>query len=170
MSFSGAPFTYNGLSVSKSEAFLQGQWVSIEPPDTSTGVLFAGDMLERITNGKAGRTPPKPRVGLGTFLESKVLNGRYNPLIFHEVFPLKINGFFKMRFLLLGETIFRGEQAVSFRGRVNGFTGFTHLLCMVEVLQPFLFWLRWCLDIGHSTCNHPITVVVGWRNPSMEFS
>ena len=37
----------------ETEAFLQGQWVSIEPPDTSTGVLFAGDMLERITNGKA---------------------------------------------------------------------------------------------------------------------
>ena len=115
LSFSGAQFTYNGLSVSKSEAFLQGQWVSIEPPDTSTGVLFAGDMLERITNGKAGRTPPKPRFGLlepSWLIQGPQLVGK-GPLKLNEVFPLKINGFFKMRFLLLGETSFRGEQAVS---------------------------------------------------------
>ena len=62
-----------------------------------------------------------------------------------------------------------GASKLLVSGEGKWFHGFTHLLCMVEVLRPFLFWLRWCLDIGHSTYNHPITVV-GWRNPSTEVS
>lgn len=122
-------------SVSKSEAFLQGQWVSIEPPDTSTGVLFAGDMLERITNGKAGRTHPKPRVGLGTFL----VNPRSSmvgtiPWYFTRFFPWKSMVFSRWDFSFWDRLVSGASKLLVCTGRVNGFT--VSLTCCA--------WLKFC--------------------------
>ena len=37
------------------QALLNGEWMSLDMPDANVfGVVFAGDMLERVTNGKAG--------------------------------------------------------------------------------------------------------------------